>query len=250
MTIRLNKFLAQAGVASRRDADRMILAGEVRVDGRVVRELGTKVDEESARVDVRGRPAVLERRLVYLVFYKPKGVLVTFKDPRGRPTIQGLLPRLRQRVFPVGRLDFDSEGLLLLTNDGALALRLAHPRYEIKKRYLAEVDGLPGPDALRRLESGIMLDGKRTAPAKAKLMAGTPRRGRLLIEVHEGRKREVRRMCEAVGHPVRALKRIAFAGLNLGPLRPGQWRFLEAAEVDKLKAAAGIGRGTAARPKE
>ncbi len=241
MTIRLNKFLSQAGVASRREADRMILNGEVRVDGRVVQELGSKVDEDRTRVEVKGRPVVREDRLVYLAFYKPKGVLVTFKDPLGRPTIKSLLPRLRQRVFPVGRLDFDSEGLLLLTNDGDLALRLAHPRYEVKKKYVADIDGLPGPDALYRLETGIMLDGKRTAPAKAKLMAGTARRSRLLIEVHEGRKHEVRGMCEAIGHRVRGLKRIGFAGLMLGSLKPGQWRFLDAKEVGKLKATTGTG---------
>ena len=124
---------------------------------------------------------------------------------------------------------------------GDLALRLAHPRYETKKKYLAEVEGLPTPDALYRLETGVMLDGERTAPAKAKLMAGHPRRSRLLIEVHEGRKHEVRRMCESVGHPVRALKRIGFAGLTLGGLKPGQWRFLDAKEVRKLRAAAGLG---------
>jgi pseudouridine synthase len=239
--IRLNKFLAQAGVASRREADRMIADGEVRVDGRIVRELGTKVEEGRARVEVRGRPVAREERLVHIVLYKPRGVLVTFRDPEGRPTILGFLPKLRQRVFPVGRLDFDSEGLLFLTNDGDLALRLAHPRYETKKKYVAEVEGLPSPSALYRLETGVMLDGKRTAPAKAKLMAGNPGRSRLLIEVHEGRKHEVRRMCEAVGHPVRALKRVGFAGLTLGSLKPGQWRFLDAKEVRKLREAAGLG---------
>lgn len=239
MTIRLNKFLAQAGVASRREADRMILNGEIKVDGRVVQELGAKVDEARARIEVGGRPVLREERLVYIAFYKPKGFLVTFKDPLGRPTIMSLLPKLRQRVFPVGRLDFDSEGLLLLTNDGDLALRLAHPRYEVKKKYIVEVDGLPGPDTLYRLETGIMLDGKRTSPAKAKLMAGSPGRSRLLIEVHEGRKHEVRNMCEAVDHRVRGLKRISFAGLMLGSLKPGQWRFLDAKEVGKLKTASG-----------
>ncbi|MBN2207329.1 MAG: rRNA pseudouridine synthase [Candidatus Aminicenantes bacterium] len=239
--IRLNKFLAQSGVASRREADRMIAEGEVRVDGRVVRELGTKVDEDRSRVEVRGRPVVREERLVHLILYKPRGVLVTFRDPEGRPTIQRLLPKLRQRVFPVGRLDFNSEGLLFLTNDGELALRLAHPRYETKKKYIAEVEGLPASEALDRLEKGVMLDGRRTAPAKAKLLARGQKRSRLLVEVHEGRKHEVRRMCEAVGHPVRALKRIGFAGLTLGGLKPGQWRFLEAKEVGKLRAAAGLG---------
>jgi len=238
--IRLNKYLAQAGVASRREADRLIANGEVRVDGRVVQELGTKIEEGRARVEVRGRTVAREERLVHLILYKPRGVLVTFRDPEGRPTILGLLPKLRQRVFPVGRLDFDSEGLLLLTNDGDLALRLAHPRYETKKKYLAEVEGLPTPDALYKLETGVMLDGRKTAPAKAKLMAGHPRRSRLLVEVHEGRKHEVRRMCEAVGHPVRALKRIGFAGLTLGGLKPGQWRFLDAKEVRKLRASAGL----------
>lgn len=239
--IRLNKYLAQSGVASRREADRMIAAGEVRVDGRVVRELGTKVEEGRSRVDVRGKPVVREDRLVHLILNKPKGVLVTFRDPEGRPTIQSVLPKLRQRIFPVGRLDFDSEGLLFLTNDGELALRLAHPRYETKKKYLADVEGLPTPEALRRLETGILLDGRKTAPAKAKLLGRGPKRSRLLVEVHEGRKHEVRRMCEAVGHPVRALKRIGFAGLTLGGLRPGQWRFLDAKEVRKLRQAAGLG---------
>jgi pseudouridine synthase len=166
---------------------------------------------------------------------KPKGYLVTLKDNFGRPTVMNLLSNLKKRVFPVGRLDFDSEGLLLLTNDGELANRLTHPRYNIKKVYLVKVKGEPDSAKLSKLKKGVFLEGKKTAPAKVTLLESNPKRSHLRIEIHEGRKREVRRMFEFIGHRVLKLVRVDFAGLKIGKLKSGTWRFLRQQEIKKLK---------------
>ncbi|MBU4494328.1 MAG: rRNA pseudouridine synthase [Candidatus Aminicenantes bacterium] len=235
MLIRLNKYLSQSGVTSRRDADRLIEKGDVRVNGEVVRTLGTKIDESKDRVEVKGKAVKPEDDSVSIVLYKPPGYLVTLKDPQQRPTVMGLIRTLKRRVFPVGRLDFDSEGLLLFTDDGELAHRLMHPRYQIQKEYRVEVTGFPEKEALDRLKTGIVLDGKITAPAEVRLLRQEDRHSFLQIVIHEGRKREVRRMMEAVGHDVLSLKRTRFGSIRLGNLKPGEWRRLEPHEIASLK---------------
>ena len=224
--MRLNAYLARAGVASRRRADELIKAGRVLVNGEPG-QLNTFVQTDD-RVEVDGRP-VAKQRLAYVLLNKPAGVVTTARDPQGRPTVVDLVGH-ETRVVPVGRLDADTTGALLLTNDGPLAHRLAHPRYGVEKVYEVEVDGDPGEDALRRLREGIELGDGRTAPAKARRLGP----GRIELTLHEGRNRQVKRMCEAVGHPVRRLHRAAYAGLMLEGLEPGAWRELEPSEVERL----------------
>src|SRR5438067_13631163 len=219
---RLQKVLAARGVASRRAAEELIQGGRVSVDGRVVLELGTKVDPGRATIKVDGR-ALPRPRPTYVLLNKPRGYVTTASDPEGRRTVYDLLD-LRERVFPVGRLDMDSEGLLLLTNDGELANRLAHPRYHVAKEYLATVDGTPGENDLRALRAGVELDDGRTAPAEVEVLGNARGRTQLRVVLHEGRNRQVRRMLEAVGHPVRDLQRTAYGPLRLGRLKEGDWR--------------------------
>ncbi len=235
MRIRLNKFLSQAGVVSRREADRLIIEGRIKINNCPALDLGIKIDPERDIVLVDDRKIREKKKLVYLLLNKPTGYLVTLKDPFGRPTVRDLLPASLGRLFPVGRLDLDSEGLLLLTNDGELAFRLSHPRFEVEKTYLVKVKGEPGAVGLRRLEKGVFLDGRKTAPAKVTILAHNPKSSLLRLEIHEGKKREVRRMCQAIGHDVLELKRIAFAGLPLKNLKPGRWRTLEPSEIRRLK---------------
>lgn len=227
--------MAQAGVASRREVDKMIVEGQIKVNGRIVWTLGTKIDDEKDRVEFRGKRVEKREEMVYMMLNKPPGYLVTLKDPFQRPTIKELLPSLKERIYPVGRLDYDSEGLLLLTNDGELAHRLAHPRYRVPKKYVVEVRGVPDSSKISRLERGIILDGKMTAPAKIARLSGSAKKILLRIEIHEGRKREVKRMFEAVGHRVLHLKRTDFGGMRLGKLQTGKWRLLTQREVDSLK---------------
>jgi pseudouridine synthase len=240
MLVRLNKYLSMQGVASRREADRMIREGRVQINGRTVEDLGVKIEAEGDRVAVDGRLIRSGRSLIYLAMNKPPGYLVTRDDPEGRPTVMSLLPKLRKAVFPVGRLDFDSEGLLLLTNDGELAFRLTHPRFEIKKVYAVEVEGEMSAEEAERLEKGVRIDGRRTAPARVRVLGRGPRGSLVQIEIHEGRKREVRRMMDLIGHRVRSLKRIEFAGLELLSLPLGQWRHLRRDEIQALRRRAGL----------
>jgi pseudouridine synthase len=235
MKIRLNKFLSRSGVASRREADRLIEEGRVKVNGQVVMTLGFKVDITIDDVDVDGKRIDKESPLVYLMVNKPTGCVVSLKDPFHQKTVMDFLPSLDERIFPVGRLDKDSEGLLLLTNDGELAHRLMHPRYEIKKEYLVETKGCLDPARIKSLEKGISLDGKKTAPAKIRLLSSGPKKSLLSIEIHEGRKREIRRMLAAVGQTVCSLKRVRYAGLTLAGLDPGCWRYLSQRELNRLK---------------
>ena len=225
--MRLNAWLARAGVASRRGADELIKAGRVTVNGEPGR-LNTFVESRD-RVELDGRP--LDRQpLAYVLLNKPAGVVTTARDPQGRPTVVALVGH-PVRVVPVGRLDADTTGVLLLTNDGELAHRLAHPRYEVDKVYVAEVEGDPGPEQIHALETGVELDDGRTAPARARRLG--PRR--VELSVHEGRKHQVRRMLEAVGHPARRLHRLNYAGLTAVGLEPGEWRELEPGEVERLR---------------
>lgn len=231
---RLQKYLSDAGVASRRAAERIIAEGRVTVNGRRA-GVGESVDPAADRVEVDGKPVRPVEQLVYVLLNKPKGVITSAVDTHWRKTVLDCVARVPHRLFPVGRLDLDVEGALLLTNDGELAYRLTHPRYEVSKVYLAKVKGQVTPEETRRLERGIRLDDGMTAPAKAEVLEAGPRESVLRLTLHEGRKREVKRMCAAVGHPVRSLQRIAFAGLELGALKPGQWRYLKPTEVEALK---------------
>jgi 23S rRNA pseudouridine2605 synthase len=225
--VRLNAYLARAGVASRRKADELIKAGRVRVNGERG-QLNTFVGRAD-RVEVDGR-RVSPQRLAYVLLHKPAGVVTTASDPQGRPTVVELVPH-EVRVVPVGRLDADTTGALLLTNDGELAHRLAHPRYGVEKVYVAEVEGAPSDEALRRLAKGVELEDGRTAPAEVRRLAPST----LELSIHEGRNRQVRRMLEAVGHPVRRLHRSRYAGLTVGGLAAGDWRELREDEIDALR---------------
>jgi len=226
--VRLNAYLARAGVASRRGADELIKAGRVTVNGEPG-QLNTFVQSRD-RVAVDGERVALQR-LAYVLLHKPAGVVTTARDPQGRPTVVELVPA-EPRVVPVGRLDADTTGALLLTNDGPLAHRLAHPRYGVEKVYEAEVEGAPDDAALDALRNGIELEDGPTSQARVRRLAPN----RIELAVHEGRNRQVRRMLEAVGHPVCALHRSAYAGLTLEGLEPGRWRELEPSEVDALRA--------------
>jgi 23S rRNA pseudouridine2605 synthase len=225
--MRLNAYLARAGVASRRKADELIVAGRVTVNGEPG-QLNTFVSGDDV-VEVDGR-AVAKQRLTYVLLHKPAGVVTTARDPRGRPTVVTLVDH-GARVVPVGRLDADTTGALLLTNDGPLAHRLAHPRYEVDKVYEVEVEGRPPNDALRALVEGVELDDGLTAPAEVRRLSPS----RIELTLHEGRKHQVKRMCEAVGHPVRRLHRSRYANLTLDGLAPGEWRELTDAEVETLR---------------
>src|SRR6478672_9579242 len=229
--MRLNAYLARAGVSSRRGADELIKAGRVTVNGRPG-QLNTFVEAGDA-VELDGRP-LSPQRLTYVLLHKPPGVVTTARDPHGRPTVVGLV-RHEARVVPVGRLDADTTGALLLTNDGELAHRLAHPRYEVEKVYEAEVEGEPTDETLQRLERGVELDDGPTAPARARRLAPS----RIELAIHEGRKHQVKRMLGAVGHPVVRLHRSRYAGLTLKGLGPGESRELTRAEVERLRAGYG-----------
>jgi 23S rRNA pseudouridine2605 synthase len=225
--MRLNAFLARAGIASRRGADELIKAGRVTVNGEAG-QLNTVVRAHDL-VAVDGKE-VARQRLRYVLLHKPAGVVTTARDPQGRPTVVELVPA-EPRVVPVGRLDADTTGALLLTNDGQLAHRLAHPRYGVEKTYVADVEGDPDEDALRRLRDGVQLDDGPSAPARASRLG----RGRVELVLHEGRKHQVKRMLAAVGHPVTRLHRSAYAGLTLEGLEPAEWRELEPSEVELLR---------------
>jgi 23S rRNA pseudouridine2605 synthase len=225
--MRLNAWLARAGVASRRGADELIKAGRVTVNGEPG-QLNTFVQAHD-RVELDGR-LLSKQQLAYVLLHKPAGVVTTASDPHGRPTVVELVAH-PSRVVPVGRLDADTTGALLLTNDGELAHRLAHPSREVDKVYVAEVEGDPGPAALQRLEHGVDLDDARSAPAHARRLGP----GRVELTIHEGRKHQVKRMLAAVGHPVRRLHRSVYAGLTVEGLEPGDWRELEPSEISRLK---------------
>ena len=237
--IRLQKLLSAAGVASRRAAEDLIRQGRVTLNGRTVTELGTKADPTRDDVRVDGRRVKGPERHRYFLLNKPRGYVTTRVDPRRRPTVIDLLPGVREYIYPVGRLDFESTGLLLLTNDGDLAARLTHPRHEVEREYHAWVLGRPDDHDLDRLRRGVPIEGKRTAPARVELLR--PGRGRradqtqLSFVLREGRNRQVRKMCEAVGHPVVDLERVRFGPIRDSRLAPGEFRELTADEVRRLK---------------
>lgn len=246
---RLQKVLAEAGVASRRHSADIIRQGRVQVDGVIVREPGARVDPARVEVRVDGKPIAIDDTKVYLLLNKPAGYLCTARDPQGRPTVLDLVPHGGHRLFPVGRLDFDTEGLLLLTNDGDAAYALTHPRFEVPKTYIARVEGVPDERALEALRRGVRLDDVVTAPAKVRVVRSDCNSAVLEIEIHEGRKREVRNMLAAVGHPVLHLKRTRLGRLVLGDLGIGSWRHLTPGEVRWVQELAAKGAGGAKGPK-
>ena len=247
MNERLQKILARAGHGSRRAAESIITAGRVRVNGSVVQELGAQADAELDVIEVDGVAIALASAHVYLAMNKPSGVLTTLTDPERRRTVMDILPpSLPPHVFPIGRLDRDTEGLLLFTNDGEFAHRMAHPRFEIDKEYLALVQGAPDADAIGALRSGVIIEGKPTAsatvePSRAPEGFATPGEHTWLrMVIHEGRKRQVRLMCASVGHPARTLVRTRIDGITLARLARGKTRALDATEVAQLRAIVGL----------
>jgi 23S rRNA pseudouridine2605 synthase len=238
--MRLNRFLARAGVASRRTADRLIATGRVRVNGSIVTSMGAKVDSGSDSVEVDGRPVALPEALTYVILNKPPGYVVTLSDPQGRPTVADLVADVDARIVPVGRLDAQTEGLLILTDDGDLAHRVAHPSFELDKVYEVVASGVLSEASRERLESGIELDGRMTAPAAVRVLSCSRNTTIAEVTIHEGRKRQVRRMLEAVGHPVRRLKRTRVGPLTLGDLPSGRWRPMSAVELRALRASVGL----------
>lgn len=234
MKERLQKCIAQAGLASRREAEIWIAAGRVQVNGRVA-QIGESADPSVDRIEIDGRPLPAGERKYYLLLNKPVGYVTSSKDPEGRPIVTDLVRNIPARLFSVGRLDLTTEGLLLLTNDGELAQHLAHPRHEVEKTYLVRVRGMLTPAARFRLESGVELDDGPTAPARVEDLRCTAGHSWFKLTIHEGRNRQVRRMCDAVGFSVSRLKRIRLAFLDLGELAPGSYRQLTAAEVERLR---------------
>ena len=232
--MRLQKYLALCGVASRRHAEEMIAAGRVSVNGQTITEMGVQVEEGDC-VAVDGKRVFQEAEKRYIMYHKPAGEVTTVSDPEGRHTVMEHFADFPVRLFPVGRLDYDSEGLLLLTNDGELAEKLMHPSHEVEKGYLARVSGSVNDEELRALRGGILLDDHKTSPAKAKLIRQEAFAAVVLVTIHEGRNRQVRRMFEVLGHKVFMLRRIRFGPLSLDELPRGSWRNLTAHEIERLK---------------
>jgi 23S rRNA pseudouridine2605 synthase len=240
MQERLQKILAKAGLASRRAAETMITEGRVMVNGKVVTELGTKADPEADKITLDGKPVSVSKKRVYLLLNKPAGYVTTLADPGGRPVVTELVKDIKERLFPVGRLDFNTEGLLLLTNDGEWANTLAHPSHEVEKEYLVKIRGDLSADKIAQLCEGIKLEDGWTAPAKVDIIRVLEKNVWFTIVIHEGRYRQVRRMCEALGLPLVKLKRVRYGNILLGELKSGEYRLLEPAEV---KTLAGPGSG-------
>ncbi len=247
MEQRLQKIISQAGIASRRKAEELILQGRVKVNGKIVRTLGAKTDPEKDRIKLNGRLIQPRQPMVYLMLNKPKGYVTTLKDPQGRPTVIELLKGVHQRVYPIGRLDFDAEGLLLFTNDGQLAEHLMHPRYEISRTYLVKVKGVLSDQEIQRLETGVSLMDGMTAPCRIQKVRKTAENSWIELTTHEGRNRQVKRMLEHVGHPVLKLKRIRFAGIELTGLEVGEYRYLAGKVIQQLKKVGRISRPSASR---
>ncbi|GAB6183665.1 pseudouridine synthase [Thermodesulfovibrio hydrogeniphilus] len=234
MIQRLQKILADYGIASRRHAEELIKEGRVTVNGQVA-TLGQKADPEKDYIKVDGKLLIKPEPKVYYAFYKPRNVITSIIDPQGRPTVKDFLSGIKFRVYPVGRLDFDSEGLLILTNDGELAYKIMHPSSNIEKTYLVKVDGIIEPETIDKLRKGIKIDGKLAVPVSVHFVKKLKANSWIKITLHEGRKRQIRKMLQRVGHPVIRLIRIAIDGVKLGNLKPGQIRPLTKEELDELK---------------
>ncbi|KRL38423.1 pseudouridine synthase [Liquorilactobacillus uvarum] len=234
-TERLQKVMANAGVASRRASEKLIADGKVKVNGKVVKEQGTKVSMEDV-ITVAGRALERERKVYYL-FYKPRGVISAVTDDKGRKVVTDYFSEIPERVYPVGRLDYDTSGLLIMTNDGDLANKLMHPRYKINKTYLAKVSGIPDNEALKKLRLGVKIDKYKSAPAKSKIISSDPKKKKALVSltIHEGHYHQVKKMLAAIGYPVEKLRRESYGFLTLQGLTSGEYRSLTREEIDRLK---------------
>ncbi len=237
--VRLQKIISQAGISSRREAERLILEGRVSVNGDVVTELGAKANPLVDDIRLDGKRVKKSLQKVYILLNKPKGCVTTVKDDRGRLTVIDFLKGIKKKIYPIGRLDFNTEGVLLLTNDGDFAYRLAHPRHKIPKTYSVKISGVPTEKEIKKLSDGVVVYKRKTAPAQVILERVTGNNSWLSVTLHEGRKRQIRKMCEIIGHPVIKLKRVKYGFLDLGNLRAGEYRNLGNHEVKKLMGMAG-----------
>jgi 23S rRNA pseudouridine2605 synthase len=241
MEQRLQKIIAEMGIASRRKAEGLIMEGRVKVNGKTA-VIGMKADTEADHIKVDGKLLVSPERKVYFIFNKPRGVVTSLSDPEGRPTVHDFLRGIKQRVFPIGRLDFDSEGMLILTNDGEFAHSILHPSKKIAKTYLVKIKGILTEEEINKLRTGIRLDRTVTAPAKVKRLRKAEHNSWIEMTISEGKKRQIRRMMERVGHHVIRLMRVSIGGLEMGPLKPGTYRRLTASEIEKMRAKIAWGR--------
>ncbi|KXZ39888.1 23S rRNA pseudouridine2605 synthase [Alkalithermobacter thermoalcaliphilus JW-YL-7 = DSM 7308] len=233
--MRLNKYIALCGVASRRRADELILSGTVKVNGKVVNTMGIDIDENKDIVEVNGKVIKLENKKIYILLNKPEGYVTTVKDQFNRKSVLDLID-IPERVYPVGRLDYNTSGLLLLTNDGDIAFKLTHPKHKIYKTYIAKIKGHPTIEDINRFEKGIKIDNYVTAPAKFKILEKSVNFSVVEIVIYEGKNRQIRKMCEAIGHPVISLKRISIGNITLSNLKKGQWRYLNNDEIRYIKS--------------
>ena len=236
--MRINKYIASCGVASRRKAEELIISGRVTINGELITELSTIVDETKDIVEVDGVPINQEEKKVYILLNKPEGYITTVKDQFDRPSVLDILKDVEERVYPVGRLDYETSGLLILTNDGDLTYKLTHPKHEVEKTYLAMVNGIISPEEKRRFENGLQIEDYTTAKAKLKIVKADEEKNYSVckITIHEGRNRQVRKMCKAIGHPVRNLRRIQMGRINIRGLEVGEYRNLTEDEVRYLKS--------------
>ena len=234
MQERLQKIISAAGITSRRAAEELILKGQVTLNGNVVTELGTKADPAKDSITVNGKPLQISQKRLYILLNKPVGYMTTLDDPEGRPLVTDLLKEVNERVYPVGRLDYNTEGLLLLTNDGDWANKLMHPSHEIEKEYHVRVRGKVHPSQIAQLTNGVLVDDRKTAPAKAEIIRSSEHNDWISLTIHEGRNRQVRRMCEAVSLSLVRLKRVRYGSLSVGTLKPGEFRHLTETEVREL----------------
>ena len=231
--MRLQKYIAECGVASRRKSEELIKQGRVKVNGITVSEMGVKVSDEDV-VEVDGRKISLEQKKVYIMLNKPVGYISSVRDQFSRNTVVDLIKGVKERIYPVGRLDYDTSGLLLLTNDGDFAFRLTHPKHEMKKTYIAEVEGVPDSNDIESFQNGLRIEDYVTSPAELTVLEKKKSSSMVKVVIHEGKNRQVRKMCDAIGHPVISLKRIAIGDLYLKSLPEGQWRYLKEEEIKML----------------
>ncbi|SCG83345.1 ribosomal large subunit pseudouridine synthase B [Proteiniborus sp. DW1] len=233
--MRLQKFMAQCGIASRRKSEEIIISKRVKVNGKVITELGYKIDPLQDIVTVDGKRIRDREKKVYIMMNKPKGYVTTVSDEFNRKTVLDLVKDIKERVYPIGRLDFDTSGLLLLTNDGELAYKLIHPKFEVVKTYIATIKGRPSEEELERFRHGLEIDGYITSKAEIEILSSIDDKSVVRIKIHEGKNRQIRKMCDKIGHPVTSLKRISIGNLELGTLKKGCWRYLDNDEIEYLK---------------